>query len=381
MIHNYRHRRDMYRVTVNVDPEKTQALIDAAVALGIGRVFIVRARGVLHKRKWGPFTLPAISPSFDILNLFVPEAVLQALLQTLVKVGRLDHFGAGSIYASRITDLWAQGTTIAKDLEPVTADFGYEFSNDLMAIQCICQLEHAEEIAEAAMQAGSPSPTICYGSGHGIRDRLGPFLQLTINPKKEVLELVVGSAEAERVFETMVDAGRLDKPAQGYISTWPVETGLINTVSYQQTTPYPATIEQIIKAIDQLQGNTNWRSTGTLLAATGHRKKLRGLVSLNCIVNRGFGDRCSMVAMEAGATGTSTYHANALPIERPARHAYDHSDEREILSLTVARDLVAPIVEALAALDDLQGTPVVLFTYPAPQAVTYLGESAATAAG
>lgn len=218
---------------------------------------------------------------------------------------------------------------------------------------------------------------ISFGSGHGIRDRLGFFLQLTINPKKELIELVVGADEAERVFDAMVEAGHLDQPAQGFIYTRPVEIGLINTVTFQHTSPYPATMEQIIKAIDQLQGGTEWRRSGALKTSVRPRRRvLNDLVSLTCLVNRGFARDCSMAAMEAGASGTSTLYANAVPSEVPHHRRLEGSDEREVITLTVGRTQVAPVTEALMSMASLDGTPVVIFAGPAPLALTYL--SAAT---
>jgi nitrogen regulatory protein PII len=369
------HSTGFYRVTIVVDPERSQALIDAAVGLGASRAFIVRSRGVLHKKKLGVLTLPGFSPSFDMINLIVPRESLDLVLDTMVRVGKLSHFGAGAIYATHIHDLWYAGTTLfsgSRTRARVKHEFDYQ--RNLIAINCICQLEHAEEIAHRAMAAGSPSPTICYGYGHGIRDRLGFFLQLTINPKKEFIELVVGSAEADRIFAEMVESGRLDQPAMGFIFTRHVDIGLINTMSFQNTTPYAATMEQVIKAIDQLKGDTRWRSTGTLTSTAGasRLKKLHGLVSLTCIVNRGLGDACSLAAMEAGASGTSTYFANASPIETHSDTGLEESDEREIISLTVGQAQVPAVVHALTTMSELKGTPTILFAYPAPQALTYL---------
>lgn len=374
MIEKFNHSGDFYRVTACVHPEKTQPMIDAAVALGVPRVFIVRGRGMMHKKKIGFINVAGLSPSFDILNLLVPAKTLNSVLNTLVKVGGLDHFGAGSIFASKLHDTWFNSPTLfAGEIPAGHAQAEYPFQKDLVAISCICQLNHAEHIADSAMAAGSPAPTICFGYGHGIRDRLGFFLQLTINPKKEFVELVVGSTEAERVFEDMIVSGRLDQPAQGFIYTRHVDVGLINTMSFENTSPYPATMEQIIKAIDQMQGNTKWRSTGTVKsAAVRQRKKLLNLISLNCIVRRGFGDACSMVAMEAGAGGTSTYFANASPMEKTEGDDLGGTDEREIISLTIGEKQVTPVVSAIAAMKELSGTPVILFASPAPQAVTYL---------
>ena len=184
---------------------------------------------------------------------------------------------------------------------------------------------------------------------------------------------MVGSAESERFFEEMVAAGHLDQPAQGFIYTSPVEVGLINTMSFHNTSLYPATMEQIIKAIDQIQGNTNWRHSGSVQhATTKKRKMLHNLVALNCIVPRGLGDITSMVAMEAGAGGTSTAYANAFPVQKGATHHMEGSDEREMISLTIGVGQVQPVVKAIASMNELAETPVLLFAYPAPQALTYL---------
>ena len=144
-------------------------------------------------------------------------------------------------------------------------------------------------------------------------------------------------------------------------------------MSFENTTPYPARMEQIIMAIDQMQGNSRWRSSGTLKSSgPRQRKMLKNLISLNCIVRRGFGDACSLVAMEAGAGGTSTYNAMATPIEQAEGENIGGTDEREIISLTIGEAQVKPIVAAITAMPQLAGTPVILFTYPAPQALTYL---------
>jgi nitrogen regulatory protein P-II 1 len=374
MLDSYKFSKNYYLIVVAVDSENAKAIINCAIEMGVAHVFIGKGRGVLHKNKIGPLTVPSISPLFDILNIIVPKESLYSVMNTLIKVGHLHRFGAGSIYASHIEEIWYRDTELFSSRgSPVETKMEFELQADLVAISCVCQLNHAEEIAHAAMLAGSASPTVRFGYGHGIRDRLGFFLQLTINPKKEFIELVVGSAEAERIFDIMSAAGHLDQPAQGFISTRPVEIGLINTISYQDTSPYPATMEQIIKAIDQLQGNPKWRSSGT----TAHlrhttKKTLVNLVGLGCVVNRGFGDACSLKAMEAGAGGTTTTYANAMPIAKHDKNRIDESDEREIISMTLGQDKVKAVIDAVSSMPELKGTPVVFYTYPVPEALTYL---------
>lgn len=153
------HRGGYYRISVNVDPDKTPALVSAARALGVNRVFVGKGRGVLRPKKWGPFTVPGISPLFDALQILVPERALRPVMDALVKAGDLSAFGEGSIYATRLTDLWLSGTELFVDgTLPPAADPAYEFETDLVSIHCISQLDHAEEIAHAAIEEGSPSP-------------------------------------------------------------------------------------------------------------------------------------------------------------------------------------------------------------------------------
>lgn len=373
MLSDYSRSKDYYWVVVIVSAEKGAKIVAAATRLGIERIFVAEGRGVFHKRKIGFIPIPSISPMYDILHVLVPKTALSLAMNTFIQEGQLSHFGSGSIYATRLQDVWHFGTTLySGERQSATPPLAPEIQSDLVAINCVCQLGHAEEIAHSAMLAGSASPTVSFGYGHGIRDRLNFFLQLTINPKKECIELVVGQAEAERIFGVMVASGHLDRPAQGFISMRPVELGLVNMVSYHHQSTYPATMEQIIKAIDQLQGNTKWRSSGTIktpLVPNG--KIMRNLVSLNCVVNRGFGDICSMKAMEAGASGTSTCYVNAVPVPKHMNRL-DGSDEREIISLTIAPDQVETVAAALAAMPELDNSPVILYANPAPQALTYL---------
>jgi len=373
MIEKYEHSSDYYLVTLIVDRSKSRGLIDAAVELGVKPTFITSGRGLMHATKVGFFKVEGISPSLDTIYLLVPKSHLDSMMTTLIAKGKLDHFGGGAIYANHLHSFWQHNSNVftgQANAQAVSHD--YEFQKDLVAITCISQRGSAEEIARGAMEAGSPSPTISFGHGHGIRDRLNFLLQLAINPKKELLEVVVGSAEADRIFEIMVDHGHLDQPAMGFIFTRPVEKGLINTTSWQNTTPYPATMEQIIKAIDQIQGNTNWRASGTVQrAATKERKMLKNLVGLNIIVKRGFSDEVSLAAMVAGAGGTSVLYANAFP-QQKHEGTLEGSDEREIVSVSLGEAQVEKIVDAVTKVPQLQDSPVIMYTHPIPQALTYL---------
>jgi nitrogen regulatory protein PII len=86
-------------------------------------------------------------------------------------------------------------------------------------ITCVLQNGLGEDVLEAAKNAGAQGATISYAQGTGIRDRMG-LLGVTIDEQKEVLRLIVSDDQADRVFEAIYLAGRLDTPGKGimYVS-------------------------------------------------------------------------------------------------------------------------------------------------------------------
>jgi nitrogen regulatory protein PII len=102
-----------------------------------------------------------------------------------------------------------------------------EYHTNLKLITCIVQRGKADEIVQAAMKAGAPAATTYFARGTGIREKLG-FLKVFISPEKEVIEIVVFNEEADEVFNTMVDAGKLETPGIGFIYMTPVDKALMH---------------------------------------------------------------------------------------------------------------------------------------------------------
>ena len=88
---------------------------------------------------------------------------------------------------------------------------------DVMLITCIVQRGLADEVVKAARAAGAQGATIYYARGVGMQDRLGLVGLITIEAEKEVVKVVVSSEQADRVFERMYLAAKLDTPGMGFI--------------------------------------------------------------------------------------------------------------------------------------------------------------------
>ena len=85
---------------------------------------------------------------------------------------------------------------------------------DVALITCVVQRGIADDIINAARQAGAQGATVNFGRGMGVRERLG-ILGVAVEVEKEVIQVVVSTEQVDRVFETMYLAGKLDTPGMG----------------------------------------------------------------------------------------------------------------------------------------------------------------------
>ncbi len=85
---------------------------------------------------------------------------------------------------------------------------------DASLITCIVQRGTADDIVKAAQEAGAQGATIHYGQGNGMQEVLG-ILNVAIDMEKEIINIVVADDQADRIYERMFLAGKLDTPGMG----------------------------------------------------------------------------------------------------------------------------------------------------------------------
>lgn len=101
-------------------------------------------------------------------------------------------------------------------------DRDFTVLTDVALITCIVQRGVADKVIEAAREAGAQGATIYYAKGTGVRERLG-ILGVAVDVEKEVINIVVSTDQADRVFERMYFAGDLDTPGMGIIYITPLD--------------------------------------------------------------------------------------------------------------------------------------------------------------
>lgn len=349
-------------------------VVKAALAAGVRTATITSARGTLLR---SGFSLrPTISPEREIAHMLVRNDNVDNVLAAFVEEGKLYMSGAGAVFSASVDRAFiSPDDPIFKPGEAASVELKRELDHDLVAITCIVQSGMAEDVARAALKVGAPGPTIFFGQGQGLRQKLG-LLRIAVSPEKELFETVVGRYDCDKIFEEVVERGRLDTPGMGFIFTRPISKGLINIIGREGTSRHTASMEQMIKAIDDLKHGTEWRSQGSLeVPHTKERTYLENLENVIYVIERGRGEPLVAAAMKAGAPGATISFSRQIGGERKkGATGLDVSSEKEMIQLVVAKDRADEIIEAMLEADAAQGEELGhAYTLAVDRALTYLG--------
>lgn len=363
-------------VTVILPKESATDILDKAISNYGGSAVMLAARGSLSSEKWYSSIFPPVNPEQQVVEFLVEDDKIDDLMNSVTLAGRFNTTGSGAVFATKCGKalyLGDKGQSISSNT--IGNSDGIEYKSETTTIYCIAQKDKSEGIANVAMKEGSPGPTVVFGQGRGIRDRMG-LLRIAISPEKELIRVVVDNYDVEPVFDAMVKEGKLDTPGMGFIYTMPVDKAYVNLASVVGNKNELASNHQIIKAIDEIKGGTGWRS---LMSdddgAKQDKKYLLDLVRLSCVTERGKGDEIVNAAIAAGAPGASIAYGTKLGSEESMGDtSINLSKEMEVIELTVSPnavdDMIGKMSEAAKADDN---SDVYFYTQPVPKALTYLG--------
>ncbi len=312
-------RHNMSVVTLIIGRHRAKKVLQDLFADGIHSALLTSARGTLMQDKWYQGILSMIKPELAVIHMIVPDPFVDSIMERAAKHAQLHRSGAGSIFSKPCVDLHIKGTfplwPIDQEELP-EEDASNDLHENLTAIYLISQGERTEAVCRAAMHAGSHGPVILFSEGHGLRDRLG-WLRITNKPTKEVVSVLVENVDAELVFSAMAEAGKVQSVGRGLIYRMPVQKGLINIVSVYSQTRHAASIQQIIRAIDDIKGNKDWRHQDSIAIHGGATAGLEFLTKLSpksthkphrlisIIVDRDHSQKVSLQIINMGAPGAN----------------------------------------------------------------------------
>ena len=353
-----------------------ESLVGVSTAIqdaGAKGVFQISARGsILSEGGFLQKMFPPPAPEQILLQALVPDDLIEKVVNASVKAGNLEKVGSGAVFTIDCNDAHFSEkfpTIVSEDV----ARGSENSKSEMEAICCICEKGIADDIAKAALQNGAPGPTVTFGEGGGVRDKI-PMLRITKDPEKEFVWCVVEKSEADDVFAEMARAGRITEPGRGFMYSIPVSSGLINVSSTISSSAHGANMEQIISAIDEIKGGKDWRT----LADESKSKALKttfleNLVGLYCIVPR---DQYSTVydaILEAGAPGVSTNFGVMIDAE-DSEDGQHQNEEWALVYTSVGPSNVDSVRESVQKdIEKLGIDRFAFYTLPIPRALTYLG--------
>ena len=129
---------------------------------GVRHMLQSTSRGSLLNEGGGFFQkmFPPPAPEQELIQLLVPASKLDKVMEDVVKVGQLNHAGAGAIFAMPCLGDVQHSSDFPILVGDGSSEDSENYSTDMEAIICIVEIGTGDLMAEAALKSGSAGPTI-----------------------------------------------------------------------------------------------------------------------------------------------------------------------------------------------------------------------------
>ncbi|MFA7119747.1 MAG: P-II family nitrogen regulator [Sphaerochaetaceae bacterium] len=191
-----------------VQKGKAQAMIAQAKLAGSDGGTILFARGTASSSLLSVLGLG--DSHKEVLLVLAAEEKCEAIIHAMEEVPRL----CGLIATVNCTRSFLQQTTCTSKKEPI-------MEGEWEIINVICNQGYAEEIMEAARNAGAGGGTVLNGRGTGTPDDV-KFFGTSLVPEKEMLLILVDKQKVDGVFTAITSLSCLHETGSGIVYTLPV---------------------------------------------------------------------------------------------------------------------------------------------------------------
>lgn len=351
-------RTALSKITCAVDYRLSSAIEAALSDMAIPEAFVQRGKQVSlleRSRFLGLGSRTELSESrAELYRFYVPAESERAAARRVAEAADLYLPGRGTLFAEDVELVSPvapefDAAAIASSCEDGACDRPSERHTVLC---CIVQRGMGEALARTVLEMGLCVPIVSYGEGMGLRNRLG-LLRITIPVGKEILYFVVPERDAALLEGVAVHKARLDRPGQGFIYRFHVRAYAVNLRVRGGKRSHAASMEQVISALDELRGSSEWRRLSPTKPRAAKDKPGAAGPGLSCvsiIAEEGIVGDFVRAAMDVGAGG-----ATLVPL---ARRRYSDaveagagvSNAREGCDLIVRGDLTEAILGAVDGL-------------------------------
>jgi nitrogen regulatory protein PII len=345
-------KKKVSRITAFVNRNISKEILDSLKEVGVIDLHLAAARSPVIEERKGIFALlpgrDLVDDPLDIISFLVARKAGDSILNLIIEKGQLNLPGRGSVYSEEI-DL-GMAHELCQENKPDPFEIEKAPLHKLTGICCVVQRGQGDSIARVALDTGICVPSLHFGVGTGVRDKMG-ILRITIPAEKEVINIATSPFDAEIVMKMMIEVGKLDQPGKGFIYLYPLEQGIINMKVTRGEHRHAASIEQIVAAVDHIKGGAEWRRRSGTVEKTREKSMdyLTDLVDLTLLCDGGTGTDLVNVAMSAGAPGATIARLKHVrPQDSPLSEV---SPAREACSMIVSNNEVESILNALEEAD------------------------------
>jgi len=325
---------------MNIIPALDQTLAD----LALPEVFVQRAKQIALLDKQGFLGLRPVTKLEEsralIYRMYVPAAYEEGVMRRIVEATDLVMGGRGCICSQHID--FHRGTPLVFNTEKLDQLCGKEDKlapEEHALISCTVPRGSGDSLAQAILELGVGVPVVFFGNGAGLRDKLG-LMRITIPVEKEIIWFIVPRSDAELVEKTLIPRARLDVPGNGFLYRCFVHAPVVNLRIRHGKRFHAATMEQVIAALDEVQGSSDWRRFGSRKQEhKGGEKKSGSVKGLFFIGEEEEVDIFRKAAIENGARG-----ATFNPLEMRS-YSSTHGQAMESHSRQLCDIITSPDIE------------------------------------
>ncbi|MDR3192732.1 MAG: hypothetical protein LBT87_06670 [Treponema sp.] len=343
---------DFSTIICVADVNITELLDSILTDLALPEVFVFRAKQMSladKKRLFGLRPTTKLEESRALFyRFYVPAKFEQGVMRRIAETTDLRMGGRGCVFAMR--GFIRRGSPLVFDEEKLEALCGAEdkLPREEYALLC-CTVSRGlgESLCAAVLELGVCVPVVFFGTGVGLRDKLG-LLRITIPVEKEIIWFLVPRSDAELVEKTLIPRARLDVPGNGFLYKVFVHAPVVNLRVRQGKRVHAATMEQVIAALDEVQGSSNWRRLGTKAGGSPEDKnKTGGKKGLFFIGEEEEVDIFRKTAMENGARGATLNYLEMRSYSAVVQGQTMESHSREFCDIIVPSEVVENIVKRI----------------------------------
>jgi nitrogen regulatory protein PII len=367
-------KKKVIKITCSVYRAFSPLITEGLRQLGVRSNQIQSGRSIVLVEKPGLLGLTSQSmleedPS-DVFTVYVDPKCEETVLQTLIDKAQLHIPGRGTIFSEEM-ELLVKDDHYTNKITSSFSGTPVPTQKELVGVCCIVQRGQGDDIVRACLDMGFCVPNVTFGEGMGVRDKLG-LLRIAIPGEKDIVHIVVSKYDIQEVMNVLITIGKLDQPGKGFIYHYPIKQGLVNTKIFRGKMKHAASIEQIIAAIDNLKGNSEWRKMESGSAGgAGRRQYLTNVTSFSLFCNEGYVMDLVQQAMAAGAPGATVGKLKYTLLQKEESKI---TPPRESGNLIVGEAQIEKFWGVLSDAgfneDKISGFVEIS---PVPQACTYLG--------